>query len=234
MFVTQRNISVLLFSIIAFSAAGAQAADIPLRGPVPFESFDTDGNKMISPQEFVETHNQRKKMRADANMPMGRMPANQAFTDFDTNGDNLISADELDAGRTAMRQQGGGPRQGMPPGMGRGMGPGMGPGPGMGRGPGMGPGRGMGRGPGMYRGTQMPAFPDFDQNGDGGLSSEEFNEARDQRMRQRAQQGYPMRNAANAPAFETIDTDGDGKITPEEFSAHQAAMRQQMRRRPPY
>jgi len=54
-------------------------------------------------------------------------------------------------------------------------------------------------------------------------------------MRQRAAQGYRMRNAANAPTFESIDTDADGKITPEEFSAHQAMMRQQMRRRPaPY
>jgi Ca2+-binding EF-hand superfamily protein len=223
MFVSPGNISVLLFSVISFSTAGVLAADIPLRGPIPFESFDADGNKMISPQEFVETQNQRKKMRADANMPMGRMPGNQAFTDFDSNGDSLISPEELEAGRTAMRQQGGGPWQGMGPGMGRGMGPGMGPCPGMG--PGM--GRGMGPGPGMYRGRQMPDFTDIDLNGDGSVSSEEFAEARAQRMRQRSEQGYMMRNAASAPDFETIDTNADGKITPEEFSAHQAAMRQQ-------
>ena len=213
-----RKVLLPLLSASAFIAVGAQAADIPLRGPIPFESFDADGNKMISPQEFVQTHNQRKKMRADANMPMGRMSDDQAFTYFDTNGDNQISAEELEAGRAAMRQ-----------GMQRGRGPGMGPG--MGPGPGRGMGRGMG--PGMYRGRQMPAFDDYDQNGDDSLSSEEFYEGRAQRMRQRAEQGYLMRNSANAPDFESIDTNADGKITPEEFAAHQAE-RLQMRRRPPY
>jgi Ca2+-binding EF-hand superfamily protein len=215
MLFTPRKIFIMLASTIVFSAASVQAADIPLRGPVPFDSFDKNGDKMISPQEFVETHNQRKKMRADANMPMGRMPGNQAFTDFDTNGDNLISAEELEAGRNAMRQQAGpmrqGPRQNGPSGMRRGMAPGM--------------GRGMGRG------MQMPTFEDFDLNGDGELLSDEFYEARAQRMRQRAEQGYMMRNAANAPSFEMIDTNADGKISPDELSAFQA-MRQQMRRRP--
>jgi Ca2+-binding EF-hand superfamily protein len=244
-----RNISILLFSIVTLSTAGAYAADIPLRGPIPFDSFDADGNKMISPQEFVETHNQRKKMRTDANMPMGRMFDDQAFTYFDTNGDNLISPEELEAGRKAMQQRGGmrqgmpqnGPQQGMRPGMGRGMGPGMGQGmgPGMGRGmrpgmgQGMGPGMGRGMGPGMNQGRQMPTFAEFDLNGDGSLTSEEFYEARAQRMQQRTEQGYMMRNAPNAPDFESIDTNADGKVTPEEFAAHQAA-RMQMRRRPPY
>jgi Ca2+-binding EF-hand superfamily protein len=244
-----RYISILLFSIVTLSTAGAFAADMPLRGPIPFDSFDADGNKMISPQEFVETHNQRKKMRTDANMPMGRMFDDQAFTYFDTNGDNLISPEELEAGRKAMQQRSGmqqgmpqnGPQQGMRPGMGRGMGPGMGQGmgPGMGRGmrpgmgQGMGPGMGRGMGPGMNQGRQMPTFAEFDLNGDGSLTSEEFYEARAQRMQQRTEQGYMMRNAPNAPDFESIDTNADGKVTPEEFAAHQAA-RMQMQRRPPY
>lgn len=43
------------------------------------------------------------------------------------------------------------------------------------------------------------------------------------RTRQRAQQGYPLRNAANAPAFEQIDSDGEEKVTPAEFGVAQAA-----------
>ena len=212
MFISARNISFLLLSISTFSVLCVQAADIPLRGPIPFEAFDKDSNKMISPQEFVETHNLRKKMRTDVNMPSGR--GSRSFTFFDTNGDNQISKDELDMNRGAMWQnnpQG----QGMRPGMGRGMGPGM--------------GRGMG--PGMNRGRQMPDFADIDLNGDGALQREELLKAREERMRRRAEQGYMMRNAANAPTFTAIDANHDGKVTEEEFAAHQA-MRRQMRGRP--
>jgi len=117
MFVSARNVSILLLSIPVFFALNAQAADIPLRGPIPFEAFDKDNNKMISPQEFVETHNLRKKMREDANMFSGRN--SRSFTFYDADGDNQISPDELNMNRGAMRP----PRPGMP--MRQGMGPGM-------------------------------------------------------------------------------------------------------------
>ena len=59
MLMTFKNISFLLVSVATFSTVNVLAADIPMRGPIPFEAFDKDGNKMISPQEFVETQNQR-------------------------------------------------------------------------------------------------------------------------------------------------------------------------------
>jgi hypothetical protein len=86
---------------------------------------------------------------------------------------------------------------------------------------------GMGAGPGMGMGRGAPAFSDFDLNGDGSLTEAEFNEARANRMSERATQGYPMRNAGNAPAFGSLDTDGNGKVTPDEFAAGQAQHRQQ-------
>lgn len=81
-------------------------------------------------------------------------------------------------------------------------------------------------GPGM--GRNMPSFAEFDLDGNGILTEQEFYEARSQRIQQRVQQGYPMRNLANAPAFQAIDLDGDGRVTPEEFAAAQAQHRQQM------
>lgn len=90
------------------------------------------------------------------------------------------------------------------------------------RGPGMGPG------PGMGMGRNMPSFADFDLDGDGALEEQEFNEARAQRINERASQGYPMRNLQNAPPFSAIDSDGDGSVSPEEFSQHQVQHRQQM------
>lgn len=80
----------------------------------------------------------------------------------------------------------------------------------------------------MGPGWQMPAFSDFDRDHDGSLTRDEFYDARADRMRERAQQGYPMRGAATAPSFESVDTDGDGAITPSELNAGQAGHHQQM------
>jgi hypothetical protein len=73
----------------------------------------------------------------------------------------------------------------------------------------------------------MPGFSAYDRNGDGGVTAQEFQEGRNERIRERAQQGYPMRNIGNAPAFSDIDTNGDGVVSPEEFSAHQYQRRPQ-------
>ena len=65
-----------------------------------------------------------------------------------------------------------------------------------------------------------PTFGDFDLDGDGGISSEEYYAARGARMAERAKEGGKLRNAGNMPAFETIDLDGDGSLSPDEFAAH--------------
>lgn len=91
-----------------------------------------------------------------------------------------------------------------------GMGPGMGRGP-EGR-PGMGPGMGMGR-----MGGQMPTFSSFDADGDGLLSEDEFAQGRAQRIKERSEQGYQMRNLANAPSFADVDQNGDGQVDKDEF-----------------
>jgi Ca2+-binding EF-hand superfamily protein len=75
-------------------------------------------------------------------------------------------------------------------------------------------------------------FEGFDLDGDGSLTSQEFYDARAERMRQRAMQGFPMRNAPYAPAFESLDGDGDGRVSPEEFGAAQAQHHQQMMQQP--
>lgn len=86
-----------------------------------------------------------------------------------------------------------------------------------------------GRGPasGRGRGGNMPAFADYDLDGDGRIHEQEFLQARNNRIAERAKQGYQMRNLGSAPAFADIDADGNGAISPAEFSAHQAQHRQQ-------
>lgn len=68
-----------------------------------------------------------------------------------------------------------------------------------------------------------PAFSEFDQDGDGFVSEEEFNAFRAARHEAMAKEGRPMKGMATAPAFGDIDTDGDGKLTEAELTAAQQA-----------
>ena len=68
-------------------------------------------------------------------------------------------------------------------------------------------------------------FADFDKDGSGFVSEEEFNTTRATRMAAMAAEGRQMRGAANAPAFADIDTDGDGQLSQDELNiAHKAHM----------
>ena len=73
---------------------------------------------------------------------------------------------------------------------------------------------------------KMPAFSDFDLDGDGAIVAAEFHEVRAARMAERAKAGGKMKKAHKAPTFESIDLDDDGEISPDEFAAHQAEMKQ--------
>jgi len=78
------------------------------------------------------------------------------------------------------------------------------------------------------QGHSPPAFSDFDTNGDGFISEEEFTSFRAARMAAMAEAGKPMKGAATAPAFSDLDTDGDGMLNEAELIAGQKAHRQVM------
>jgi len=67
----------------------------------------------------------------------------------------------------------------------------------------------------------MPAFSDFDLDGDGTIVAKEFDEGHAKRFAERAAEGHELKNAGKCK-FADIDTDSDGGITSEEFSAHKA------------
>ena len=73
-----------------------------------------------------------------------------------------------------------------------------------------------------------PAFSDFDTNGDGFISEEEFTTFRAARMAAMAEAGKPMKGAATAPAFSDLDTNGDGRLNEAELVAGQKAHKQAM------
>ena len=76
-----------------------------------------------------------------------------------------------------------------------------------------------------------PTFEDFDSDGDGFVSEEEFVTFRAARMKERAEAGHKMRGAATAPSFADLDSNGDGKLDRDELhagrEAHMAVMRQE-------
>ncbi len=86
----------------------------------------------------------------------------------------------------------------------------------------------QGSGQGRMGGTP-PTFSDFDRDGNGILTESEFIEARGERIRQRAEQGKPMRGTKNIMEFSGIDRNGDGGVTADEFAA--ALQRHRMQHR---
>lgn len=166
-----------------------------------FAELDRNGDGIVTEQELAEARAERIAARSGAGAPMRGLANAPTFSDMDQNADGRLTADEL----SAFRAQRMGSRGGMGPGM-------------SGAGPrtGMGPGQGMGR-----MGGQMPTFSDFDANQDGLISEDEFAQGRAERIKERSQQGYRMRNLANAPSFEVVDQNGDGYIDNQELARAQ-------------
>lgn len=71
----------------------------------------------------------------------------------------------------------------------------------------------------------IPMFAQFDRDGDGFVTEEEFNATRAEHRAARAEGGMPMKGMASAPGFADFDDNGDGKLTPDEFaSGHRHGM----------
>ena len=197
--IINKTVSLGLMIAVAsvISPLSVQSEELPARGPIPFSAFDTDGSGFITQEEFDTVRAQRMAEKAADGRAMRGAADAPSFSDFDKNADGQLSPDELAAGQQAQMEKR------------RNMGYGM----------------GQGQGSGMNKGMNMPAFSDCDLNGDGKILEEEFYQARNKRMSEKAEQGYQMKNAAMAPPFSVVDANGDGEISAEEFAAHQAKMR---------
>ena len=205
----------------------------PPRGPAPFAMFDLNGDGVVTEQEFNRARAERRAALAAQGRPLRASADAPHFSDLDLNGDGLLTPDEIAAYRQSRMQGRGRGGMGSDPGM-RGQGPGMGSGSGVGPRGGGNPGSGPpaapmtdpGYGGGMAR--NMPTFAMFDLDGNGVLTKQEFEQARANRIKERSQAGYRMRNLATAPSFDELDRNGDGWINPGEFASGQARHHQRM------
>ncbi len=63
------------------------------------------------------------------------------------------------------------------------------------------------------------SFGEFDADGNGRVTQNEFENAQQKNMIANANAGKQMRNAGNAPSFNMVDTNRDGYIDMGEFKA---------------
>jgi Ca2+-binding EF-hand superfamily protein len=82
--------------------------------------------------------------------------------------------------------------------------------------------------------TELPArgpipFANYDRDGNGFISEQEFTQVRSERMAAKATKGRPMKGARNAPSFVAFDEDQDGQLTAQELKAGQQAQMQNRR-----
>lgn len=82
--------------------------------------------------------------------------------------------------------------------------------------------------------AELPArgpipFANYDQDGNGFISEQEFTLVRNERMAAKAAQGRPMKGTGNKPSFEAFDKDNDGQLTQEELLAGQQIQMQNRR-----
>ena len=90
-----KNLKTLLLSAALACSSLVVAQDLSDRGPVPFSTYDTDGNGIINKGEF----NSLKEKRMNQKENQGRLLKNAymspAFEDVDRDKDGEISKDEL-------------------------------------------------------------------------------------------------------------------------------------------
>jgi hypothetical protein len=89
---------------LAVNAAAAGDSDMPARGPVPFGSFDADGNGQVSQEEFERAHSERLQQRSRSERPYRNTGTPPAFSDIDSNADGGLSREEIQAHQQRQRE----------------------------------------------------------------------------------------------------------------------------------
>jgi len=91
--------------IICLLGSLAYAADISQRGPMSFDTYDTNQDGAVSEKEFYDTRAKRMAIRAEQGMPMRNASNAPEFSQFDTNKDGELSKVELLEGQNAQMQK---------------------------------------------------------------------------------------------------------------------------------
>ena len=206
------RLSLVVAGVLSIVSGGLAAQNIPDRGPIKFEVYDTNNDRVVSESEFYNARANRMSKKAKQGKPMRNAGNAPEFGLFDTNNDGKLTKVELLEGQLEQilnkRTNRGSKKQGMKKARGQGN---------------MQKGNRQGNTQGTRR--NMPSFEYFDLNSDGYLTSAEMEEARIKRMKQNAAQGKKMRNSGNQTRFSDIDRNNDGKVDRQEFISNQMRKR---------
>lgn len=165
---SNRKFGLTLAAALLGAFAAVATAQMYPRGPAPVSAYDANGDGWITSQEFYDFRNARIADRAKEGRMMRNFSSAPSFESLDADGDGRLSGMELERGQALHMQQR--------------------PNRGAAGAPGYGPGRG---GP---AGSGGMGFADFDQNGDGVITEDEFQSARTNCQAAGGRPGMPMMN----------------------------------------
>lgn len=87
--------TVMILGALSISTGLILAGNVSAKGPIPFTSYDADGNGIITEEEFeAAREKQQAEMRTSGRLGKGQATA-PSFADVDNDKDGQISAQEL-------------------------------------------------------------------------------------------------------------------------------------------
>lgn len=99
------KLGLVLASSISVISSAMLAQDLPLRGPIPFTSFDKNNDGSISKDEFYNTRAVRKSKKESQGMPMRNAANAPDFSVLDSDNDGKLSKVELLEGQNKQMQK---------------------------------------------------------------------------------------------------------------------------------
>jgi hypothetical protein len=93
----------MIFGILILGVGLVTAQDLPTRGPIPFSSWDTDGNGTIDEAEFNSIREQRQEMAKSGGYKQKNMATAPTFAQIDKDNNSKITPEELMAVQKGQR-----------------------------------------------------------------------------------------------------------------------------------
>lgn len=102
-------VSALGLALVAGAAVTAEEAydrdDYARRGPMPFETYDLNGDGQVTAQEHERVRAQRRETRAQQGYPMRNAPNAPRFEQLDRDGSGALDRQEMSDWQLQRQQQ---------------------------------------------------------------------------------------------------------------------------------
>lgn len=99
------KLALVVASSLSLMSVSIIAQDLPVRGPIPFSSYDTNNDGFISEGEFNEAKAARMSKKTAQGMPMRNAVNAPEFSTLDTNSDGKLTKIELLEGQNQQMQK---------------------------------------------------------------------------------------------------------------------------------